>query len=102
MDGRHFVRGPRGRPARTAGAGLPHGHAHFWDRFSRRRFLQTGAAASLFLLGGGRWNNAVATPHGVTPRPIPGGFVFGPPVGDEVFHNFAPNVFDPLDTDPSA
>ena len=98
---------PRATPGRVALSppvpGSRHrGHAHFWQRaFSRRRFIQTGAAAGLFLLGGGRWAPASAAVAGGTPKPIPGGFVFGPPVGDELFHNFAPGVFDPLNTDPS-
>ena len=79
------------------------GHTHFWERaLSRRRFIQTtGAAAGALLLGSGGWSPASAAVGGATPKPIPGGFVFGPPFGTEVFHNFAPGVLDPVDTDPS-
>ena len=89
--------------AQPAFSGRHRGHSHFWERaFSRRRFIQTGAAAGLFLFGAGRWAPASGAVAGATPKPIPGGFVFGPPVGDTLFHNFAPNVFDLLNTDPSA
>ena len=66
---------------------------------SRRQFVKTTAAAAGLLLAS-PWKAAADTVPGSTPKPIPGGFqLFGP--GTEVFHNFAPGVFDPLDTDRS-
>jgi hypothetical protein len=59
----------------------------------------TGAAASMLLLGSKGWMPASAAVPGSTPKAIPGGFTF-PPL-TEVFHNFAPNVFDPPNTDRS-
>ena len=85
-----------------ADAGRRHpGHAHFWDRaVSRRQFVQTTAAFASVLLAAPALSVADEAVHGNTPKPIPGGFQpFGP--GTEVFHNFAPGVFDPLDTDRS-
>ena len=77
------------------------GHTHFWERaLSRRRFMQgTGAAAGMLLLGSQGWMPASASVPGNTPKAIPGGFMF-PPL-TETFHNFAPNVFDPPNTDRS-
>jgi hypothetical protein len=76
------------------------GHAHFWDRaFSRRQFVQTAASAAGLMLAA-PLSAATSGVPGNTPKPIPGGFQpFGP--GTEVFHIFAPNVFDPPDTDRS-
>ena len=75
------------------------GHSHFWRRaFSRRQFIQAAGAAA-GILGTGHWTAAHAAVPGDFPKPIPGGFTF-PPL-TEVFHNFAPGVFDPLDTDRS-
>ena len=75
------------------------GHTHFWDRaVSRRQFVQVTAAAAGLILASPWTASAVAVPAN-TPKPIPGGFQF--PGIDEVFHNFAPGVFDPLDTDRS-
>lgn len=75
------------------------GHAHFWERaLSRRRFVQTAASVAGLVLAAPL--RAAAAVPGNTPKPIPGGFQFFGP-GTEVFHNFAPGVFDPLDTDRS-
>ena len=75
------------------------GHTHFWDRaFSRRQMLQSAAAAA-GMLAVGRWTPASALPKVGDPKAIPGGFTT-PDTGSTVFHNFAPNVFDPPDTDP--
>ncbi len=77
------------------------GHAHFWDRaISRRNFLQTAGAAGL-ILGSGLVKPASAgKPAPSEPNPIPGGFQIEE--GGEVFHNFGPGVFDPIDSDRSA
>ena len=76
------------------------GHAHFWDRaFSRRQFVQTAASAAGLMLAA-PLSAATSGVPGNTPKPIPGGFQFFGP-GTEVFHIFAPNVFDPNDTDRS-
>jgi hypothetical protein len=84
----------------TLDASRPHpGHRHFWDRaFSRRQFMQAAGAAA-GVLGAGHWTAAGASVPGDFPTAIPGGFMF-PPL-TELFHNHAPNVFDPPDTDPS-
>jgi hypothetical protein len=74
------------------------GHAHFWDRaLSRRNFLAVGAGAGLLATS----TASVAEPAlpAFTPKAIPGGFMF-PPL-TELFHNFAPGVFDPLNADRS-
>ena len=76
------------------------GHTHFWKRaFSRRTFLQA-AGVTAGLLGAGARTKSQASVPANTPKPIPGGFMF-PGFGDEVFHNFAPGVFDSPDSDPS-
>jgi hypothetical protein len=81
------------------------GHTHFWERaLSRRKFMQaSGAAAGALLLGSQGWMPASASVPGATPKAIPGGFTAGfcglPDT--EIFHNFAPNVFDPPNTDRS-
>lgn len=67
---------------------------------SRRRFLQVaGAGAGGAMLAGGLASPQVARAalDPATPKPIPGGFVFG----GELFHNLGPGVFDPVDTEPS-
>jgi hypothetical protein len=77
------------------------GHVHGWDRaFSRRRFIQSTVLASGLLIARPRWASSEEEVTGETPKPIPGGFQpFGP--GTEIFHNYAPGVFDPIDTDRS-
>ena len=78
------------------------GHVHFWDRaVSRRRFIQSTVIASGLLVARPRWASGEEQEvTGQTPKPIPGGFQpFGP--GTEIFHNYAPGVFDPIDTDRS-
>jgi len=80
------------------------GHSHFWQKaLSRRTFLQVSAAAAGgVLIGSQGWMPARASVPGPTPKAIPGGFsgLCGlPPT--EIFHNFAPNVFDPPNTDRS-
>ena len=77
-------------------------HRHFWPSgISRRQFLiGSSCAAAGILLAPGLWNKggAYATPKGPgIPNPIPGGFEFD----GVLFHNLAPGVFDPPDTDPS-
>jgi|GraSoiStandDraft_41_1057321.scaffolds.fasta_scaffold932758_1 hypothetical protein len=76
-------------------------HARCWTHgLSRRRFVQSTLLAGGLLLARPRFAGAEEEVTGETPRPIPGGFQpFGP--GTEVFHNFAPGVFDPIDTDRS-
>jgi hypothetical protein len=78
------------------------GHNHFWQRaFSRRQFIQAGsAAAGALVLGSQGLLPASAAVPGNTPKAIPGGFTT-PDTGTTVFHNFAPGVFDPLNTDRS-
>ncbi len=80
----------------------PVGHSHFYSRaLSRRRFIQaSGTAAGMLLLSPGFSMPARAAVPGNSPKPIPGGFTT-PDTGSEVFHNFVPGVFDPLDTDRS-
>src|SRR5262245_23837661 len=87
-------------PPKRLDTGSYPGHSHFAQRaLSRRQFMKaTGAAAGLLLLGSSGWVPARAAVPGDTPKAIPGGFTT-PDTGDEVFHNFAPGVFDPLDTD---
>ena len=79
------------------------GHSHFWERaLSRRKFLQgTGAAAGALLLGSQGWMPASASVPGDTPKAIPGGFIADFCGLPDTFHNFAPGVFDPLNTDRS-
>jgi hypothetical protein len=68
------------------------GHAHGWERLSRRRFLGAAALASGAALGGDLWLAGVAhaAPAGTgTPRPIPTGIQpFGP--SGPLFHVHAP------------
>ncbi len=77
------------------------GHTHFWERASSRRgFLQVAGAVA-GLIGTGHWMKTNATTVSADiPKPIPGGFTF-PGFGNQVFHNSAPGVFDPLNTDRS-
>jgi hypothetical protein len=63
--------------------------------------MQTTATAGVLALGAGLAPRALAGKTCPTPNPIPGGFQFFGP-GTEVFHVFAPGVFDPIDTDSSA
>jgi hypothetical protein len=77
-----------------------HGHAHFWERaaLSRRQFIQaTGVGAGVLATGASTATGAALPAF--TPNAIPGGFTV--PGLTEVFHNFAPGVFDPLNTDRS-
>ena len=86
----------RGFKPENAMQGHP-GHQHFWERaFSRRKFIQTTTAAAGILLGS-TYASAQEEVTGATPKPIPGGFE----IDGEVFHVFAPGVFDPIDTDRS-
>src|SRR5262245_51164982 len=70
----------------------------FETAVSRRGMLRSAGAAA-GLLAAGHWMRGQAAVPGDTPKPIPGGFM-QPPL-TELFHNFAPGVFDPLDTDRS-
>ena len=75
-------------------------HSQLWDLFpSRRQFLQTAGAAGLLACSGLESLAWGEKPISSQPRPIPGGFQIEP--GGEVFHNFAPGVFDPIDSDRS-
>jgi len=87
-------------PMRTLDTSERHaGHTHFWERaLSRRKFIQA-AGAAVGMLGASHWSTATAAVPGDFPTAIPGGFTFPPLPG--VFHNFAPGVFDPLNTDRS-
>jgi hypothetical protein len=76
------------------------GHTHFWDRAFSRRHLMQSAGIAAGLLGAGHWTTANAAVQGDLPKPIPGGFTF--PGVPGIFHNSAPGVFDPLDTDRSS
>lgn len=100
-----FGRGAMLPENRVDSAGRRRGHSHFWERaLSRRQFMQgTGAAAGMLLAGSYGWMSTSATVPGNTPKAIPGGFTAGFCGLPEttVFHNFAPGVFDPLDTDRS-
>lgn len=73
------------------------GHAHFWERLTRRQFLATAGGTTVGLLVGSDLGfpelaNAETLP---LPNPIPGGFHasdFGItiPNSNELFHAFAP------------
>jgi hypothetical protein len=76
------------------------GHTHFWDRALSRRHLVQSAGVAIGMLGSAHWKMANAAVPGDFPKPIPGGFTF--PGVPGTFHNTAPGVFDPLDTDRSS
>ena len=97
-------RGARGQAHRNTVSRRHSGHSHFLQKaLTRRTFLQASAAAAGgVLIGSQGWMPARASVPGATPKAIPGGFsgLCGlPPT--EIFHNFAPNVFDPPNTDRS-
>jgi hypothetical protein len=80
-----------------------HHHCPFeLSAVSRRQFLRAGAFAAAGILAGPqllKTDHAYAKAPGPgTPNPIPGGFEFN----GTIFHNLAPGVFDPTDTDPSS
>ena len=72
------------------------GHAHFWERLTRRRFLTTATGAFGLALGSASWlprlGDAAEEP-GALPKPIPGGLflqeiVCGASPPTELFHVF--------------
>ena len=74
------------------------GHAHFWERLTRRQFLMTATGTLSLALGSAPWMTKrveAAEAPGVAPRPIPGGSTaadFGVTITNstELFHVFAP------------